>query len=726
MPRTSVAFVRLAMAKAGVLRFGVALRHIKWLALAASFVIPAEVGLAELRPSLNLYGTTGLIDMPSGQSQPDATLSFGASYFGKISRNTLSFQMTPRLSGSFRYSGVWSWDRVVPSAFKTYYDRSFDVRYQILDEGRYLPSVVIGLQDVAGTGLNAAEYLAATKRLGPNLAVTGGLGWGRLGSHGAIGSPFGKRPALNIGRGGTFNFGQWFRGPVAPFAGIDWQVSDRLTLKAEYSSDAYTQEAGLRRVFDRKSPLNFGVEYQASKRIRLGLHAMYGSELGVSLTITGNPRDPVTPLKLSAPVPIRVRPLDVLSSQERSGDWLKQTDAKQILTANVAGQLALDGIVLHSLTLDATTAELRIIDEKSDSRANSIGRAARAMAYMLPASVEVFRIIPVVNGLQTAAVTVRRTDLERLEATADPVSTLWARTQVEDAMAYPMPAPQAGVYPRLSWALTPYFRASYFDPNAPIRLETGVRAQLSYKTGSGFEIAGAIRKPLASSLDDPRPRSNSVLPHVRTDIALYDRNADPALENLTVSKSFRPARNLYGRATAGYLEPMFAGVSGELLWKPARSRVAIGAELSFVRQRDTDMLFRLGNYSVVTGHVSGYADLGKGFEAQLDVGRYLAGDVGATFALDRDFGNGWRVGVFATKTNVSAADFGEGSFDKGIRVNIPMTWFTGQPSQTRYNTVLRPIQRDGGARLEVRNRLYDTLRADDASSYDQQWSRFWK
>jgi hypothetical protein len=695
-------------------------------AVAALLVLSSGPVSAELRPSLNMYGATGLIDMPSGQVQPDGALSFTTSYFGKISRNTLSFQMTPRLSGSFRYSGVWNWDRVVPSAFKTYYDRSFDLRYQLLDEGRYVPSVVIGLQDIAGTGLNSGEYVAASKRLGPKLTVTGGLGWGRLGSHGAIGSPFGPRKPIVVGRGGSFNFDQWFRGPVAPFAGVEWQVSDRLTFKAEYSSDAYTQEAGLRRVFDRNSPMNFGLEYQASKRVRIGAYAMHGSEIGLSLNFTAVPRDPVTPLKSSSPLPIRVRPLNVVGSDEWSTDWLKQSDAKQILTANVAGQLALDNIKLHSLNLTGTTAELRIIDEKMDSRANAIGRAARAMAYMLPASVEEFRIIPVINGQQTTAVTVRRSDLEQFETASDPASSLWAVTRVEDAMRYPMPAAQPGVYPKLSWSLTPFFRASYFDPRRPIRLETGLRAQLSYKTEKGFEFAGSIRKPVASTLDDPRPRSNSVLPHVRTDAALYDRNADPALEFLTVSKTFRPGDNLYGRVTVGYLEPMFAGVSGEILWKPPASRFALGTELNYVRQRDTDMLFGLRNYSVVTGHVSAYADLGGGYEAQLDVGRYLAGDMGATLSLDRDFGNGWRIGVFATKTNVSAAQFGEGSFDKGIRINVPMTWFTGQPNQTRYSMQLRPILRDGGARLDVRNRLYDTLRNDDSSSYGQQWSRFWR
>ena len=56
------------------------------------------------RPTLNFYGTAGLIDMPSAEVMPDGEFSTAISHFGGITRNTLSFQITPRLSGSFRYS----------------------------------------------------------------------------------------------------------------------------------------------------------------------------------------------------------------------------------------------------------------------------------------------------------------------------------------------------------------------------------------------------------------------------------------------------------------------------------------------------------------------------------------------------------------------------------------------------------------------------------------------
>ena len=132
------------------------------------------------------------------------------------------------------------------------------------------------------------------------------------------------------------------------------------------------------------------------------------------------------------------------------------------------------------------------------------------------------------------------------------------------------------------------------------------------------------------------------------------------------------------------------------------------------------------DYRVATGHVSGYYDFGHGFQAQLDLGRYLAGDVGGTFTLMRYFENGWKVGAFATVTNVSAEDFGEGSFDKGIVMEIPVTYFTGQPTRSIRPFALRPLSRDGGARLQVNDRLRETLRSYDQAGFDAQWGRFWK
>lgn len=138
------------------------------------------------------------------------------------------------------------------------------------------------------------------------------------------------------------------------------------------------------------------------------------------------------------------------------------------------------------------------------------------------------------------------------------------------------------------------------------------------------------------------------------------------------------------------------------------------------------MLFGFRDHDVFTGHASAYFDLAGDYFAQVDVGRYLARDWGATFTLNREFNNGFKIGGFFTLTDVPFDDFSEGSFDKGIRIEIPLSWLTGKPSRATTGQTIRPVLRDGGARLMVRNRLYEYTRADRTTKMSGQWGRYFR
>jgi len=348
---------------------------------------------------------------------------------------------------------------------------------------------------------------------------------------------------------------------------------------------------------------------------------------------------------------------------------------------------------------------------------------------VMPASVEVFEIVPVVNGMTLSKVTVRRADLESLEFSTDAAKALRARVEIEDA------GPRAvdldynpAQYPRFNWSLTPAVRLRLFDLNEPVKANIGVRLSARYEIARGLVASGSVTKKAFGNLDEPPPVIGTALPPVRSDGDVYDALGDPAIETLTLAYFSKLAPEVYGRVTVGYLERMHAGISAEVLWKPVDRRWALGAEVNYTAQRNPDQLFAFDvyDYQVATGHVSGYVDLGRGYLAQVDVGRYLAGDLGATFTLDREFANGWKIGAFATLTDVSAEDFGSGSFDKGIRLNVPISWFSGRATRQEQALTVRPFGRDGGARLDVSERLFETVRDYHRAGIDAQWGRFWK
>lgn len=681
------------------------------------------------RPTLNFYGSPGLIDMPSADSLPDGTFAIGVSNFAGTTRTTMTFQATPRLSASFRYVGIQDWNA---NGFDTYRDRSFDLRYQILKERRNLPAVAVGLQDFAGTGIYAGEYVVATKtfdgaRLPGRVKVTAGLGWGRLGSSGALGTPFGgARPAFDAtGTGGSPSTDQWFRGPAAPFGGVEWQINDRWGVKAEYSSDAYDAETG-NGVFVRKSRLNFGTEYQVSDRIRLGAYYLYGSEFGVNVQVQLNPNAPLTPLSVQPTGPIAPRPDRATSPDAWGTEWSESAQAPFTLRDQLTPVLAASGLKLEALEVSAHRAELRFRNTRYRATSVAVGRAARALAQVMPASVETFRLVTMEGGLAQSAVTVRRSDLEALEFDSQAADALLAVTGIgEAAPTLDNAVYSETLYPEYAWTIAPYLEPNYFDPDEPVRFEGGIKFELTYNPAPGWEVGGRLKHRLVDTFSDSTRTSNSVLPRVRTDSILYARGSDTVLDNLYVSRQWKPADDIYARVTAGYLERMFGGVSGEVLWKPVGSRLALGVEANYVQQRDFSGL-GFQDYSVATGHASAYYEFGGGYLGQVDVGRYLAGDLGATVTLTREFENGWRVGGFFTLTDVSSADFGEGSFDKGINLTVPLDWFLGTPGKRTLSTTIRPIQRDGGARVEVPGRLYEQVRQGHRNAVTDNWDRVWE
>lgn len=678
------------------------------------------------RPTLNFYGTPGLMDMPSAEMMPDGEFSTIVSYFGGITRNTLSFQITPRLSGSFRYSATQDLNL---AGWSTYFDRSFDLRYQVFEqrEGSWLPSVAIGLQDFVGTGIYAGEYIVASRSFGDTLTVTGGIGWGRLGSYNSIGAPFSEtRPAFVPGdTGGELSYDQWFRGQAAFFGGIEWQPTDRLGVMVEYSSDAYNTETA-NGVFERRSPWNFGIQYQANRSLRLGAYYMYGSEFGVNLAFSFNPRRPLTPMSHNPiPGPLALRPDRVEHPELWTAGWVADPSARPALGDRLGQALAAEGQDLIAYDLGAYEAEIRVENTRYTAVAQALGRSARAMAEILPPSVETFHITLVDDGLAISTLTVRRSDLEALEQEPDAVEALYSVVGLTAASPTEESDLVADLYPRFNWSLRPYTRSSYFDPDNPILMNLGLRLRASYEFRPGWRIDGSLTQRLAGNLDQART-SASALPPVRTSTALYNRNEGVAIETLTFSHARNLGNDFYGRVTVGYLERMYGGVSAELLWRPVNSQLALGAELNYAVQRDYDSGFGFRDYNVLTGHLSAYYDMANGFHLQLDAGRYLAGDWGATLSIDREFRNGWSVGAFMTLTDVSAQQFGEGSFDKGIRFSIPVSWFTGRPSQQSLGTTIRPITRDGGARLDVPGRLYERVREGHLGSLDDQWAQVWR
>lgn len=783
--------------------------------------------------NMNLFGMTGLIDTPTARVQPDGQLSFTTGYFGGFLRNTLNFQVLPRIEGAFRYSVL---DQFFSPQIDLF-DRSFDIKILISDETRNFPAIAFGLQDFLGTGIYSGEYVVASKQVRPDLTLSGGFGWGRLAGTGNLRNPFtylsdsfNTRDTVRL-RTGTVRFGQFFRGPdMGVFGGLEWRPSfvEGVSVKAEYSPFDYAIDAGSGD-FEQEIPFNFGIDWQATDLISLGAYAMYGSTFGVRATISTNPGRNIAPQDLGlGPMPLRPRPpaeagppsglgpvverigpapapgsdlalstleldaategarwaiaqlppgadaggtcpeaaafdidaqlgvVDGVTFRDATGapicsvvlrpagqryvetrrlrrggydtSWFADQAVHDKAQEQVRAALRADGIDMVSFALEPQRVRLEIANPTYNAATQAIGRAAVTLANALPPSVEDLEVTLVEQTLPVVTVILRRARLEAVAETPDEERDSWLGAEIRDTPPRPgAPLPEFTGYPRYSWFLTPALPISLFDPDAPLRADPSLRVGARLELARGASVSGTVIKSLFGAFDDIDRPSDSVLPHVRSDYRFYLKEGDPGVERLTADYLFKITPEVYGRLSAGMLERMFGGVSGEVLWKSVDRDWGLGAELNYARQRDFNMLGGFQDYDVITGHASFYWDTNwHDMEVQVDAGRYLAGDYGATFTLSRRFTNGWEVGGFFTLTDVPFDEYGEGSFDKGLFLTIPLRW--GLPFETRERVpiTIRPLTRDGGARLEIFNRLYPIVREADRTDLHENWGNFWR
>ena len=216
-----------------------------------------------------------------------------------------------------------------------------------------------------------------------------------------------------------------------------------------------------------------------------------------------------------------------------------------------------------------------------------------------------------------------------------------------------------------------------------------------------------LKYSLADNFDDLKyPPVNTYPAQVRSDVKDYLKNYN---EGVFIGRAqfdfhYSPKTDHHVMITAGILEEMFNGIGFEYLYFKQDSNYAFGFELFDVQKRDYEMRFGTLDYRNLVGHINLYYRNYSyiPFDAKISYGEYLAGDEGVTIDLSRTFLNGTKFGFFATFTDVSSSQFGEGSFDKGIYFNIPVFG-------DLINYTWRPLTKDPGAKLNRKHTLHDLL-----------------
>ncbi|MDE2135351.1 MAG: YjbH domain-containing protein [Alphaproteobacteria bacterium] len=400
----------------------------------------------------------------------------------------------------------------------------------------------------------------------------------------------------------------------------------------------------------------------------------------------------------------------------------QDADASKGTTAGATDQAAFERTLRadmskQSLYMDALslgTSELWLYYQNGRYRSESeaAGRIVRLLMADAPPTIEIFHLIPTLTGLPAQEITVVRSALERATVARSADSsigdTITLSTPPLDNPALDRAA--ASNYPYVYWSLDPKLTEHLFDPDKPLQFMVYADAAAGVVLAPGLTLGVELTANVWNDYTLGRG-AGSVLPHVRTDLLQYVRHGQNGISNLQGVYRTRLARDVFAEVKAGYLEDMYMGGGGQVLWRPENSRIAINVDIYQVWKRDFDRLFGAQSYNVLTGHASiYYQSPWYGLNLKVHVGRYLAGDYGATFEVTRRFSTGVEIGAYATFTNVPFSRFGEGSFDKGITLHIPFEWGLPLYSQSVYDLHLSALTRDGGQRLGGDDSLYADTR----------------
>ncbi|WP_421306165.1 YjbH domain-containing protein [Aeromonas veronii] len=684
------------------------LPKLKYIAIFVSgAVCAAESVIDPYGPSQGDFGGVGLLQMPTARMAK--TGEFSANYVDndQYRRWSISAQPFDWFEATLRYTDVRT-KKYSPyedfSGDQTYKDKGMDFKFRLWQESNYLPQVSVGFRDLMGTGLFDSEFVTASKRYGP-FDFTIGIGWGNMAESGNIKNPlceykdsWCQRNSGYSGSGGKFEVDSFFHGPAALFGGVEYQTPwQPLRLKLEYDGNDYSKEfAGH---ISQDSPWNVGAVYRVFDNLDSHLSWQRGDTLMWGVTFRTNFND-MKPAHIDQPRPI-YQP-DQVPATMMDVKW-------QALTADLKENAGWQDTEFYT-----TSNSVTVIGKQSKYRNKSeaIKRASLLAANYLPSTVDALNVVERKANFQLQEtridlLSVRRANVVQvLGEEQHEKSTVQAAGKIQGESIY------ASERKGFSYSFDPDLTQSFGGPESFYMYQLGINANADWRINENNSLQGTLFVNLVNNYDEfnykAPPPDGAALPRVRTWIREYVDSSNLLLNNLQLTHMQPLAQDWYGQAYGGYLEMMYAGVGSEVLYRPYGKTWAIGVDANWVKQRDWNNTLKMADYDVMTGHVTAYWQLPfmSNVTAKVSVGQYLAGDKGATLDFSKRFDSGVVLGGYATFTNVSADEYGEGSFTKGIYVTIPFDLMLLKPTTAKGSIGWVPLTRDGGQMLSRKNGLY--------------------
>ncbi|MFA0391849.1 YjbH domain-containing protein [Vibrio splendidus] len=696
----------------------------------------------EYRTSQMNFGGVGLMQMPTGRMAPEGEFNFSASFNNEYHFYNVSLQVMPWLETTIRYTQVQDLlysggtdqdcSQNSFSGCTKYTDKGIDFKLRLIEEGYYLPEVSVGIRDFGGTGLFDGEFVAATKRFGP-VDFTLGMAWGYMGTSGNFTNPLCKasdkyceRPSDFKGNGGSVDFERWFKGDAAIYGGFEYQTPYKpLTLKLEYDGNDYSQDFPVVRGgvdMTQHTPWNVGAVYRFTDWGSAKVSYERGDTLTLGFDLSTNFNEMYSVWRDTETA--ELRPSDVETVDDI--DMAALAEELETVAGYEQAQILVDD---NSIVVKGTQVKYR-------DRDIALERGATVIANAVPSYIDTYKIIENDKSMELTETTV---DAQAFKAAAN---NHYLNAQTSDATnTHELERKKSVIYhdgrERFDVSISPNLAQSFGSAENFYLYSLGLYTNASFWALNNVELSGSLYVNLIDNYDKfnyeiPSDGTDQT-PRVRTLFRSYVD--DPVrLDRLQLTWFEDYGSGVYTQAYGGYLESMFAGVGGEILYRPFNQNWAIGADMTAISQRDPESWFGTFDdeiqvnpddssrtYKVIdkgtTGFITGYYtpqwDFLSDTLLKVGVGKFLAGDIGTRVDFSKQFKSGVIAGAFVSLTDMTTEEYGEGSYTKGFYVSIPFDLVTVKPSSSRAGFTWLPITRDGG---QVLNKQYNLFDQTDARS----------
>ena len=680
--------------------------------------------------SQNSLGGIGLIQIPSARSSQDGAFVFGVSAESPYNRLFSRVQIFPNLEAVLRYTET-TFQPYNSGSEQTWKDKGIDFKFNIIQESELFPAISIGFNDFGGTGAYSSEYVAATKKFN-NIDFTLGLGWGRLGGTDHIDNPFSKSENRSFKRGGgRLDIGRLFSGEkISVFSGIEYFTPvDNLSFKIEYDTSDYSFAEGKRvkfdeagKIFQLDSRINYAISYSyditESDSLNFNLGYVRGNTLLASFAISTDLNYEIKP-KYVSPAETLNKPY-LKPYTELNDKW------KKYVTDTIFWQFSNVGFVTHNIIFDDNQLIVEISQNRFKKTSSAIDLALRILANNAPKNIEKLTVINFDFGVETLRASIMKDELFELAKLGPTdmsnIDFETIRDYSDDSITINNPS----LYPNFFWIAKPHLvgtlqhqeRFYFWGLEALIQTEYAFRKGLYFSTDIGIRIDDNFDEYTYHIPDGQ-------LHHVRQDRRLYLTEGKTGMRKAALDYFTSINPNLYAKFSFGYLEWMYGGFGGQLLYKPDNKRWAIGIDSYWVKHREFDQRFSFRDYETVTGFLSYYYDI-PFFDMRLktSIGRFLGKDKGIDIDVSRLFKSGARVGAKMAFTDCNTICVGEGSFNKYIYFTLPMDKFYLK-SSTRNNATYSwsPLTKDAGTKIHVSD-LFDIV-VDASDRIEEERSKNW-